>query len=83
MWTKKKTRLKTSIKTYYEMLRGGMPMNIALVCTVAVNGGGLSAASKSTRRDRTAHDGIAAAMANLGFLDSCSSDLMLNNKKTD
>ncbi|EYB82570.1 hypothetical protein Y032_0357g3395 [Ancylostoma ceylanicum] len=43
---------------------------------------GLSAASKSTRRDRTAYDGIVSAVTNLGFLHSCSSLLVLTDKKT-
>ncbi|EYC19772.1 hypothetical protein Y032_0023g707 [Ancylostoma ceylanicum] len=51
--------------------------------TVGVDGGGLSAASKSTQRDRAAHDGIVTAVTNLGFLDSCSSHLMLISKKTN
>ncbi|EYC05040.1 hypothetical protein Y032_0084g1747 [Ancylostoma ceylanicum] len=35
-----------------------------------------------TLRDRIAHYRIVAAVANLGFLDSCSSHLMITNKKT-
>ncbi|EYC20568.1 hypothetical protein Y032_0021g280 [Ancylostoma ceylanicum] len=50
---------------------------------MGVEGGGLSAASGSTRRERVAHDGIVAAEANLVFFfDSCSSHLMLANKET-
>ncbi|EYC41348.1 hypothetical protein Y032_0572g135, partial [Ancylostoma ceylanicum] len=36
--------------------------------TVGVDGGDPSTASKRTRRDRAAHDGIVAAVANLGLL---------------
>ncbi|EYC37777.1 hypothetical protein Y032_0766g2170 [Ancylostoma ceylanicum] len=43
---------------------------------------GLSAASINTQRNRAAHDGIIAAVANLESLDSCSSHLMSTNKKT-
>ncbi|EYC16191.1 hypothetical protein Y032_0034g2851 [Ancylostoma ceylanicum] len=50
---------------------------------VGVDGFGLSAASKSTRRNRAAYHGVAAAVANLGFLDGYSSHLMLTNKKTN
>ncbi|EYC02702.1 hypothetical protein Y032_0098g3080 [Ancylostoma ceylanicum] len=39
-----------------------------ILFTVSVGGGNPSTASKRTRRDRAAHDGIVAAMANLGFL---------------
>ncbi|EYB93334.1 hypothetical protein Y032_0183g918 [Ancylostoma ceylanicum] len=51
--------------------------------TVGVNGGDPSAASNRTRRDRAAHCRIAAAVADLGFLDSCSSYSMITNKKTN
>ncbi|EYC32463.1 hypothetical protein Y032_0003g1592 [Ancylostoma ceylanicum] len=43
---------------------------------LGVNGGDSSAAKKSTRHERAAQDGLAAAVANLGFLDSCSSHSM-------
>ncbi|EYC01509.1 hypothetical protein Y032_0106g3733 [Ancylostoma ceylanicum] len=39
------------------------------VCTVGVDGGDPSAASKNTRRDRAAHDRVVATAANLSFLD--------------
>ncbi|EYC17180.1 hypothetical protein Y032_0031g2317 [Ancylostoma ceylanicum] len=55
----------------------------AALLTVRVNGGDPSVASKSTRRGRTAHARIVAAVAYLGFLDSCSSHLTLLNKKTN
>ncbi|EYC39696.1 hypothetical protein Y032_0644g1078 [Ancylostoma ceylanicum] len=51
--------------------------------TVGVHGADPFAASKSTRRHPTAHGGIVAAVANLGFLDGCSSQLMVTNKKTN
>ncbi|EYC33494.1 hypothetical protein Y032_0002g827 [Ancylostoma ceylanicum] len=51
--------------------------------TASVNGSSLFAASKSARRDRAAHDVIVAAVANLYFLDSCSSHLMLTNRKAN
>ncbi|EYC14311.1 hypothetical protein Y032_0041g467 [Ancylostoma ceylanicum] len=51
--------------------------------TVGVNGGDPSAASRSTRRDRAAHDRIVAAKANLSLLDSYSSHLMITNKKAN
>ncbi|EYC28166.1 hypothetical protein Y032_0008g366 [Ancylostoma ceylanicum] len=51
--------------------------------TVSVNGGDPSAASQGTRRDRTAHARIVAAVAYLGSLDSSSSYLMITNKKTN
>ncbi|EYB97401.1 hypothetical protein Y032_0141g2252 [Ancylostoma ceylanicum] len=41
-----------------------------------VDSGDPFAVSKSTRRDRAAHHGIVAAVANLGFLESCSLHLM-------
>ncbi|EYB93653.1 hypothetical protein Y032_0180g809 [Ancylostoma ceylanicum] len=41
------------------------------------------AASRSTPRDRAAHNGIVVVVANLGFLDSCSSHSMSTNKKTN
>ncbi|EYB93600.1 hypothetical protein Y032_0180g781 [Ancylostoma ceylanicum] len=48
-------------------------LNLGLVYLVSAFqhtvGGGLSAASKSTRRNRAAHDGIVAAVAKLGFLE--------------
>ncbi|EYC01121.1 hypothetical protein Y032_0110g175 [Ancylostoma ceylanicum] len=49
---------------------------IAIACTVGVDGGDPSMAPERTRRDRSAHDGIVAAMANLGFsaLDVVESD---------
>ncbi|EYC01281.1 hypothetical protein Y032_0108g20 [Ancylostoma ceylanicum] len=50
---------------------------------VDVDGGGRSADSKSTQRDRAAHYAIDAAVANLGFLDICSSHSMLPNKRTN
>ncbi|EYC19590.1 hypothetical protein Y032_0024g953 [Ancylostoma ceylanicum] len=50
---------------------------------LGVDGDGLSAASKSTRHDRPAYDGFIAAVANMGFLDSCSSHLMLTNRKSN
>ncbi|EYB99148.1 hypothetical protein Y032_0124g1185 [Ancylostoma ceylanicum] len=50
---------------------------------MGVEGGDPPTVSKSTRRDRAAHDGIAAAVTNLGFLGSCSSHLMLPNQKTN
>ncbi|EYC07802.1 hypothetical protein Y032_0069g402 [Ancylostoma ceylanicum] len=52
------------------------------IYTVGVDGSGLSAGSKCTRRDRAAHDRI-ATVANLGSLGSSSSHLMINNKKTN
>ncbi|EYC33492.1 hypothetical protein Y032_0002g826 [Ancylostoma ceylanicum] len=42
-----------------------------------------SLGSKSARLDRAAHDGIVAAVVNLGFLDGCSPHLMSTNKKTN
>ncbi|EYB92387.1 hypothetical protein Y032_0194g1418 [Ancylostoma ceylanicum] len=51
-------------------------------CTVRINCGDPSAASKNTRRDRAAHGGIVTAVTNLDFLESCSSHLMVTNKKT-
>ncbi|EYC13714.1 hypothetical protein Y032_0043g881 [Ancylostoma ceylanicum] len=51
------------------------------ICTVGVDGGDPSAATKSTRHDRASHDGIVAAAKNLSFLDSCSSHLMITIKK--
>ncbi|EYC08006.1 hypothetical protein Y032_0068g249 [Ancylostoma ceylanicum] len=47
------------------------------------DGGSPSTTSESTRRDRAAHEGIVTAVANQSFLDSCSSHLMLTNKKTN
>ncbi|EYC29837.1 hypothetical protein Y032_0005g2286 [Ancylostoma ceylanicum] len=53
----------------------------AVSMMVSFNGVDLSAALKSTQRDRFAHNGIVTAAANIDFLNSCSSHLMLNNKK--
>ncbi|EYC42899.1 hypothetical protein Y032_0513g2761 [Ancylostoma ceylanicum] len=51
---------------------------------VGVDGGGSSTASKSKRCDRAAHDGIVAAVANMDFISSCSSRLMmLTTKETN
>ncbi|EYC43492.1 hypothetical protein Y032_0492g2425 [Ancylostoma ceylanicum] len=51
--------------------------------TVGANGSGPSMTSKSARRDRAAHDGIVAAVANLGFLGVFPSHLILSNEKTN
>ncbi|EYC33702.1 hypothetical protein Y032_0002g938 [Ancylostoma ceylanicum] len=47
------------------------------VDTLGVDGDGLSLASRSTRRDRVANDGLVATVANLDLLDSRSSHLKL------
>ncbi|EYC11836.1 hypothetical protein Y032_0049g1803 [Ancylostoma ceylanicum] len=48
---------------------------------LGVDGGNPFAVSKSTRCHRAAQNGIVAAVANLGFLDSFSSHLMVTGKK--
>ncbi|EYC30346.1 hypothetical protein Y032_0005g2593 [Ancylostoma ceylanicum] len=64
--------------------KNGSCINLKRIAsTVGVNGGDPSAASKSTRRNRAARGRIVAAGANLGFLDSCPSHLMVTNKKTN
>ncbi|EYB88612.1 hypothetical protein Y032_0244g3529 [Ancylostoma ceylanicum] len=60
---------------------GNWDKNVYLA--VGVDGSGFSTASKSTLRHRAAHDGIVAAVANLSFLGSCLSHLMLTNKKSN
>ncbi|EYC33794.1 hypothetical protein Y032_0002g995 [Ancylostoma ceylanicum] len=52
------------------------------VCLVGVGRGGPSA-SKNTRRDHAGCGGIVDAVANLDFLDSSPSHLMLTNKKAN
>ncbi|EYB88716.1 hypothetical protein Y032_0242g3410 [Ancylostoma ceylanicum] len=65
---------------------GSVRSIVVYVCVAHVhtysgtNGSDPSTASKSTLRNRAAHDGIIAAVANLGFLGSCSSNLMLRRK---
>ncbi|EYC19502.1 hypothetical protein Y032_0024g899 [Ancylostoma ceylanicum] len=47
---------------------------------LTVDGGGLTAASKSTQSNRAAHDEIVATVANSGFPDGCSPHSMLTKK---
>ncbi|EYB88717.1 hypothetical protein Y032_0242g3410 [Ancylostoma ceylanicum] len=72
--------------TCYSTSTGSVRSIVVYVCVAHVhtysgtNGSDPSTASKSTLRNRAAHDGIIAAVANLGFLGSCSSNLMLRRK---
>ncbi|EYB97576.1 hypothetical protein Y032_0139g2105 [Ancylostoma ceylanicum] len=62
--------------------RSSFILRALFTCKASVDGGGLSVALKSTRRNPTAYDGIVVAVADRSFLDRCSSDPMLTNKKT-
>ncbi|EYC27566.1 hypothetical protein Y032_0009g798 [Ancylostoma ceylanicum] len=68
--------------TNVDNIKTEMCCEYGTVSTVGVDGGDLSPASKSTLRDRAAYDQIVAAVANVGFLGSCSSHLISTNKKT-